>query len=467
MSVLAQGETTDTQKLKIIAALAVPAMIEHMLQIAVGFVDTLFVAKLGLVEVTAVGVTNAIIAVYLAMFMAIGTGTSALIAKSVGAGDWEQARAIARQSAWLSGALGVVFGLATLLFAGPMLRWMGAEPDVLADGVVYFRIVGVPSVLLALTTVFGSILRAAGNTKTPMKVGVWVNAVHIGLDYILIFGLFSLPGLGIAGAAWATVLARMVGVVALYVSIRKSKLSLSLSLPFPFSLSLSLRTATSAGQFARPLLRLSAPAAAERLIMRFGQVLYFGLIVRLGTDVYAAHTIAGNIEILSYMPGMGLAVAATTLVGQCIGANRPEDAYRYGLLTTGAAVAWMTVAGALLFAASPFAAAWFTDRPDVIGMVTTALRIDAFAQPFLAAGLVLTGALQGAGDTKSPMYSTAVGMWLIRVAGVYVLSVVWGLGIAGVWLSIAIDLAVRALFLWVAFSRKLRCIIKTNGGNEV
>ncbi|MEQ4481551.1 MATE family efflux transporter [Cohnella silvisoli] len=443
LSLLTEGKTTDKQKIKIILALAVPAMIENILQTVVGFVDTLFVSKLGLAEVTAVGVTNAIIAIYLAIFMAMGTGTSALIAISVGAGDLDKAKAIAKLSTWISGTLGILFGVVTFFFAEPLLRLMGAEPKVLADGVVYFRIVAVPSIFISLMMVFGSILRAAGDTKTPMKVGMWINVIHIALDYILIFGLSVSPGFGIAGAAWATVIARAIGTIALYVCIRRSKLSFSFRKRGAVGVSL-------------PLLQLSIPAAIERLIMRFGQVLYFGLIVRLGTDVYAAHTIAGNIEIFSYMPGYGLAIAATALVGQYLGANRREDAYRFGMLTTGIAVAFMSFVGILLFVFSPFAAAWFTDRNEVIEMVTTALRIDAFAMPFLAIGLVLAGALQGAGDTKSPMYSTAVGMWLIRVVGVYVLSVALGMGIAGVWLSIAIDVAVRAGFLFLRFSKRLR-----------
>jgi len=414
----------------------------------VGFVDTLFVAKLGLAEVAAVGVTNAILAVYLAVFMAMGVGTSSLIAKSVGAGDMERAKVIAKQSTWLSAVLGIVFGIITLLFAEPLLRIMGAEPDVLADGIVYFRIVAIPSIFISLMTVFGSVLRAAGDTKTPMKVGIWINLIHVVLDYILIFGLFGMGGWGIAGAAWATVIARAIGTVLLFLFIRKSKLSFS------------LRTATLSERFTLPLLKLSTPAAAERLIMRFGQVLYFGLIVRIGTDVYAAHMIAGNIEIFSYMPGYGLAVAATTLVGQSLGANRRADAYRYGLLTTGIAVIFMSLIGVLLFIFSPLAATWFTGQVDVVDMVTTALRIDAFAQPFLAVGLVLAGALQGAGDTKSPMYSTAIGMWLIRVVGVYVLCIYWGMGIAGVWLSIAIDLLIRAVYLLFRFKRMFRDVGK-------
>lgn len=434
-------DTTNRQKIGVILSLAVPAMIENILQTVVGFVDTLFVSKLGLVEVTAVGVANAVLAVYIAIFMALGVGTSALIAKNVGAGDLERAKSVAKQSTLMASIAGLLFGVITLFFAEPLLRVMGAEPRVLDVAVDYFQIVAVPSIFISLMFVLGSILRASGDTKTPMKVSWYINILHIFLDYVLIFGIWKFSGLGVRGAAFATVIVRLVGTLALYNRIQKSNLAFSWK--------------QSSGEFTSPLLKLSGPAAAERLIMRLGQVLYFGLIVRIGTETYAAHTIAGNIETFSYMPGYGLAVAATTLVGQHLGANRRKDAHRFGMLTTLVAVVFMSFIGVLLFFFSPWFATWFTSDQSVIQMVTTALRIDAFAQPALAVGLVLAGALQGAGDTKSPMYSTAIGMWLVRVVGVYVLGIQLQMGIAGVWLSIAIDLFIRAIYLFYRFNRQL------------
>jgi putative MATE family efflux protein len=431
------------QKLFVVLALAVPAMIENLLQTIVGFVDTLFVAKIGLAEVTAVGISNAILAVYMAIFMAIGTGTSALISRSIGARDIEKAKLIAKQSTWTAIIAGLLFGLISLFFAKPLLQIMSAEPQVLEIAVTYFTIVAVPSVFISLMLIFGSILRAAGDTKTPMKVSIWINIVHIVLDYVLIFGIMSFGGWGIAGAAWATVIVRVMGTIALYFYIKRTPLSFSMFSGFSFN------------EHTKALLKLSTPAAIERLFMRLGQVLYFGLIVQIGTNTFAAHTVAGNIEIFSYMPGYGLAVAATTLVGQNLGANQKRQAYVYGMLTTGVAVAFMSVVGVILFFFSPYFATWFTSDHSVIEMVSTALKIDAFAQPFLAVGLVLAGALQGAGDTKSPMYSTAIGMWVIRVVGVYVLGIQFGMGIAGVWLSIAIDLFVRAVYLFYRFRKQL------------
>ncbi|WP_445505964.1 MATE family efflux transporter [Niallia sp. 03190] len=438
-----QENRTNKQKIFVIFSLAIPAMIENILQTVVGFVDTLFVSKLGLNEVTAVGVANAVLAVYIAIFMALGVGASSLIARSIGAGEIQKAKLIARQSTILSALLGLFFGIITFFFSEPLLRLMGAESKVLADGITYFRIVAIPSIFISLMFIFGSILRASGDTKTPMKVSWWINFIHIGLDYVLIFGLFDFEGLGVAGAAWATVIVRVIGAIVLFNYIKKSKVSFSL-----------FKSSSSEGTSS--ILKISTPAVMERLIMRLGQVVYFGLIVKIGADTYAAHSIAGNIETFSYMPGYGLAIAATTLVGQYVGAKRLKEAYTYGILTTGIAIAFMAFIGIILFFLSPWFATWFTTDKAAINMVVTALRIDAFAQPALAVGLVLAGALQGAGDTKSPMYSTAIGMWVIRVIGVYILGIQLGMGIAGVWLSIAIDLYVRAIFLYFRFKNNTK-----------
>ncbi|MDN7245177.1 MATE family efflux transporter [Planococcus shenhongbingii] len=436
------------EKLLAIVFLAVPAMIENILQTVVGFVDTLFIAKVGLLEVTAVGVANAVLAIYLAIFMAMGIATSSLIARSIGAGDMAKAKAVAKQSMVIALAVGAFFGLLTLVFAEFLIGLFGAEARVVAEGATYLRIVGIPSVFISLMLIFGSILRGAGDTKTPMNVAWGINLLHIPLDYVLIFGVGDWTGWGVAGAAWATVIVRIIGTFALYAYIQKS------------AVSFSLWETTEAHSMFSTLFALAAPAAAERLIMRLGQVLYFGLIVVIGTKTFAAHTIAGNIEMFSYMPGYGLAVAAATLVGQYLGAGKIKEAYQYGLLTMGVAVGFMSVIGVFLFLFAPWLAALFTQDPEAVRMVAVALRIDAFAQPALAVGLVLTGALQGAGDTKSPMYSTAIGMWLIRIVGIYVLGIYFGLGIAGIWLAIALDILIRAIFLFWRYRHLFKKLIQ-------
>lgn len=430
------------QKSKTILKLAIPTVIENFLLTVVGFVDTFFVAKIGLAEVAAVGVINAISAIYIAVFLALGIGTAALIAQNIGAGNIKQAKVIAGQSTWLAMGAGGIAGILTLLFAEPLLRYMGVEAEVLSAGIIYFEITCIPAIFISLMAVFGTILRSSGDSKTPMKVGLGINMLHLVLDYILIFGLGSWQGWGIAGAAWATTLSRVAGAVILYLYIRKSNVAFS------------LRTGVSK-QLIMPILELAGPAVVERLVMRLGQLFYAGLIVRIGTEVYSAFLIAGNISYFSFMPGYGLAIAATTLVGNQIGSARYKEAYQYGMITTWIAGIFMGLIGVVYFCFAEFAGPWFTKEAQVIDMVTLGLQIDAFAQPFIAISLVITGALQGAGDTKSPMYSTIIGIWGIRVVGIYVLCLHFTMGIAGIWLVNAIDYILRSIFLLYRFRKRM------------
>lgn len=170
------GGMTDTKdKIKVILLLAMPAIIEYFFQTILGFVDTLFVSKLGLAEVSAVGITNAILAIYIAVFMSLGVAVNVWVAKYIGAGENEKARHISQQAIVLAIALGVIFGAVTFFFATPLLQLMGVEENVLELGTLYFRIVAVPSVLISLMFVLSSILRGTGDTKTPMKVTIGIN----------------------------------------------------------------------------------------------------------------------------------------------------------------------------------------------------------------------------------------------------------------------------------------------------
>ncbi|BCU80990.1 MATE family efflux transporter [Polycladomyces abyssicola] len=433
---------TIREKISTVMTLAWPAIVENTLQTLVGFVDTLFVSKLGLAEVSAVGITQRILELYFAVFMAIGVGSTALIARYIGANQIEQARRVAKQSILLASWVGIVFGIATLFFAEPILQMMGAEPAVLHQGTIYFRVVAVPSLFISLTFILGSLLRGTGDTVSPMKAGLWMNGVHIALDYLLIFGLGPLPGFGIAGAAAATVLARVFGLWLLIRSLRRTRLGKEWPQGWKPD-----------RQVLRSITGIGTPAAIERLIMRFGQVLYFGLILALGTYTFAAHQIAGNIETFSYLPGYGFAVAATTLVGQQLGAKRIKEALTYGYISVLLAIAFMGAIGIFLYFGGEWAAHYFTKESTVIHQVGVALKIDAFTQIPLAVVLVLTGALNGAGDTKWPMISTAVGIWVVRVVGVYGLGIALGWGLAGVWLAILLDNLWRALFLgWRFYS---------------
>ena len=428
-----------------VLSLAIPATIENILQTLVGFIDTLMISRIGLLAVTAVGVANTILNVYLAIFIALGVGSSALIAQYLGANKEKKAQKITNQSFVLAVVVGLFSSLVTLLLGKPLLETMGASAEVLTYSKQFFYIVGGSSVFISLMTVLGSILRATGDTRTPMKVTAIVNIGNIILDYILIFGLGPIPALGVVGTAIGTAVSRLIGTILLVNKVQQS------SSPLDFS---TLFKKTNY----QLLINLTIPATLERLVMRLGQVLYFGLIVSIGAKTFAAHSIAGNIESFTYMPAYGLATAAATLVGNSIGAKDLSKASHYAYSAAKYGVISMSLLGVILFFGSPLFATLFTNDTEAISQIVTALRIDSFAQPVLAISLITTGSLQGMGDTKSPLYSTAFGMWVIRVVGVIVLSKIFNLGIAGVWLSIAIDLFLRSLFLVYRFKRNIKAL---------
>ena len=205
----------NLKKNKIIQ-LAVPATVENVLQTLVGFIDTLMISKIGLMAVTAVGVANTILNVYLAIFIALGVGTSALIAQKLGAKKATEAQTITNQSIVLAIVIGLLFGLVSIIFGQQLLGVMGASSKVLNYSKEFFFIVGGASVFISLMTIMGSILRATGDTKTPMKVSVIVNIGNIVIDYILIFGLGPIPALGVVGTAIGTVISRMIGCYLLF-----------------------------------------------------------------------------------------------------------------------------------------------------------------------------------------------------------------------------------------------------------
>ncbi len=425
-----------------ILALAIPATIENVLQTAVGFIDALMISKIGLVAVTAVGIANTILNVYLALFIALGVGASALIAQKIGAKHPDEAQKVTNQAVMLTLAVSLLLGIISIVFGESLFRVMGASEAVLQEALQFFMVVGGGALFMGLMTIFGSILRATGDTKSPMKISVVVNIGNVVIDYILIFGLGPIPALGVLGTAIGTVLSRGLGCWLLYRKVQQSESPVDHASLF------------NSGNY-RPLVNLSIPATLERLVMRLGQVLYFGLIVSISAKTFAAHSIAGNIESFTYMPAYGLATAATTLVGNAVGAGESQQAKRYGYSAAKYGVIFMSLLGVVLFFGAPFFASLFTSDQEALRQIVIALRIDAFAQPGLAISLITTGALQGMGDTKSPLYSTAFGMWGIRVVGVIVLSKYLGLGIAGIWLSIAIDLYLRSLFLVYKFNHNL------------
>lgn len=434
----------DKKSIITIMTLALPAMIENILQVLIGSVDTYFIGKIGTEAIASVGATNLIMNVYIAFFLALGVGTTAIVSRNIGANDIENANNAVKQSIIMTMAIGLLIGAINLIFSKEILSILGAEERVLEYALPYFFSVAVPLIFLGLMMVLSSSLRGVGDTKTPMKIAIVSNIVNIVLDYILIFGIFNFTGLGILGAGIATTISRIIGAILLLRAINGEKAKIHINIFDKWYIDKNIL---------KSITKIGLPAGVEKLIMRFGQLIYGGLIIKIGTEAYAAHNIAGTIETFSYLPGMGFGVAAATLVGQNLGARKVDEAKKNGLTSYFLSTVFMVLVGAVFYIFAPFFASLFSEDLEVINLVVKVLRIIALFQPFLCVTLVITSALQGAGDTKFPMYSTFIGIWGVRVLGVYILGIKLNLGLVGVWLAYALDVTVRGTILMVRFMR--------------
>ncbi|EHS55631.1 MATE family efflux transporter [Paenibacillus kribbensis] len=429
---------------KRVFSIALPAIGEAYLQSLLGVVDSFFIARLGLLSINAVGVTNIYSLTYLGVFTAVSTAISVYVSRAIGAKNLEQGRSAIWHGFVVAFIIGVLISMGSVIFAVPLLHIMGAYGELQVTALPYFCIVLGISPLIALFTAQSAAFRATGDTRTPLKVGLEMNVIHIIFDYILIFGIGFIPGFGLAGAAWAMVLAR------LYASLRlwwKSRKVEAISL-----LKQDLRIQVS---FLANMMKFAIPVAFERLSMRLGQVVYFGLIVRMGVETYAAHNIAGTLTVFASTVGSGFAIAASVTIGQAIGSKNDSAVQSYRRWSYIQSAVSMTVITALLCIFSPWIGLMFTDNSNVIHLLFIVLAIDTLSQPFLASALVDTSAIQAGGNSKYPMIVTTIGIWGVRTLGVYLFAWHLGLGLPAVWASIAADNALRA-FLFMRYRKKAK-----------
>lgn len=425
-----------------IVRLAWPVFAEMSLQTLTQVVDLVMVGRLGAVAVAAVGLSFQPIWLAAGVFMGLAAGTTAVVARSVGAGQSGEAGKAAHQSFLLAAVMALGLGAGVYAGAGFLLRVMGAEPAVAAEGGSYVRFLVPGMAAMMGGQVLAGALRGAGDTRTPMKVNGLVNLFNVFGNWVLIFGHLGFPALGITGAAIATSLARAGGLAMLLAAFFRPNTAVA----FP------------ARHFFRPdtaamarVVRVGLPAALERLTTSLGMVLYARVVAGLGTVAYAAHAIALNVESLSYMPGIAFSVAASALVGQELGARRPHRAAAGGWECTRLALLVMGGMGLVFLLAPGPLMRLYTADPAIVALGVVALRVVAFAQLPEAAGFVLGGALRGAGDTRTVLYVSLAGVWGVRLLTAYLFVSVLGLGILGAWLAMTLDWVVRAAYLTARF----------------
>jgi putative MATE family efflux protein len=418
--------------------------VESVLQMGVGLVNTGMVGHLSAMAIGAVGLTNRAIQVAWALFQAVSTGATVLVAQAVGAGNRERARTIAAQ-ALLFGSISVT--LLAVFFAAygsHVLSIFRPDPSLLASATGYLRIIVIGMPAVGIMTACGATLRGAGNTRTPMVIAVIVNLINVAGNGTLIYGKLGFPAMGITGSAIATVTAQWIGAMLALIALtgRNSALGLSWRGPWAFA-------RRELGQ----MLEIGLPATGESLFWQAAAVILTLYITGFGTEALAAHQLGLQAESLSYMPTAGFGIAATALVGQAIGARNPHLAKRASRELGILASAITAFTAGLLFFFPRQILALLTNDSQVIALGAIYLRLMATAQIPQQLGGVFTGALRGSGDTRTPMFIAALGLWGVRLPLAYILAFPLKMGIAGVWTGMTVDLFVRFTLTTVRYSR--------------
>ena len=417
----------------IVLGLAWPTMLEQWLQVAAQYVDSAMVGRLGAQATAAVGATSTVNWLVGSSISATSIGFLAYIAREYGARRYENAAKAAAQSVLACLCLGLAFMIVTLSLSRHIPRWMNAQPEILDTASRYFFIIYLPMLFRAATVIFGTVLRASGDTRTPMRCNLLVNAVNVVLNYLLIYesrpvnllGLrFHMPGagLGVIGAAWGTAIAMTVGGILMTFALWRHPL-----------LSPRGRSLRPDWEILKPCLRVALPAGLQRFGTSFGYVAFASLINGIGTVSTAAHSIANTAESAFYIPAYGIQTAAATLSGNASGMR--DQTYMKSVTRTLLILeaSLMTFSGALLFLMAERMMGMFTPDPEVIRLGTVVLRMVAVTEPLYGVAIVLEGIFQGVGDTMYAFGCNIVGMWGVRVLGTVITVRLLGYGLPAAW----------------------------------
>jgi len=414
-------------------SLALPAVLSSLLQRSVGIVDIFLVGGLGASSIAAVGIAQIMVFVAMSISWGINVGVTVLVAQLWGAERKEEAAKAAFQAMLLVIVAAAVIMILGLLYGGRVASFLGAAGEVQQILLEYIDILFSFILFTISINVIAGIMQGTGDTKTPLYATLIVNILHVIVAYPLIYGSFGFPKLGVKGAAIAIAISEGLGALFLFLrSLSKRYIIISRHLEMRFT------TMT---------FKLGYPIFIDRLLQNVGSMAFAKVILLYGTAVYAAHQVGLAIEAFSFMPGYGIAVAAATMVGQNIGAGRPDHARISAHEAQRLAVVLMALMG-LVFFFFPYALLrTFTKDPEVIRYGITYMKITAFAQIPLAITMVLGGSLRGAGDTGFIMFATVAGMWFIRVPIAALFAVVFQLEVRYVWSVMILDWIVRLSFL--------------------
>lgn len=425
--------------------IAWPAIAEQCLNLTVGLNEVFLIGhlsievskKLGYESATALAAVSLgqfFNWVSLAAFNGIGIATTALVARSIGAKQSGKASDYGRQGLLMSLGLGLIVAVALYFFAPFLLFLLGAEGELLTVGTLFVKTTAFGFPLFALLIAGNACLRGSGDTRTPLVIMLIVNAVNVLVAWVFIHGNFGLPAFGVQGAAFGAVTSWTVGTLLVL-----ARLLYGMRIGARLNGFLVARRLAFDKAMSKIILGQAFPTAAEQWVFQVGIFFFARLLVSEGTTTFAAHNVVINIDSISFLPGIGIGIATTVLVGQALGAGKTNEAEAYSWAAVKMGVAFMTVMGLLFIAVPEFFIGLLVSDPAVIAEATPALRVAGFFDPIIGLNFILMGALRGAGDTKFPLYGRMISSVGIRVSLAYLFIPALGWGLMGGRLAMGLD----------------------------
>ena len=440
------GDAMNTrEQIQLILQLSVPAILAQLSHIIMQYIDASMVGRLGAAASASIGLMASSTWLFNGICQASVTGYTVQTAQHIGAGEEKEARAVMKQAFVVAVGFAAVIACAGALLSGGLPAWLGGESAICADASAYFLIYALSLPFVQLNNLAGGMLQASGNMRVPSVLHVLMCLLDVVFNMLLIFPETVLlgvripgAGMGVSGAALGTALAQAVTALLMlfFLLVRSPMLRLRRGERLP------LRRR----HFTR-WLRIGVPLGVERVIMSGAQVMATRIVAPLGTVAIAANSFGVTAEGFCYMPGYGIAAAATTLIGQSIGANRKDMARRLGWLTTALGMLVMSVSGALMYAFAPLMIGIMSPDAEVVALGARGLRLVAFAEPMFAASIVASGVFRGAGDTLVPSLINFLTMWGVRLPVAALLAP--RMGLIGVWTGMISDLVIGGMLFLV------------------
>ncbi|WMT28265.1 MATE family efflux transporter [Bacillus aerius] len=419
-------------------ALTWPIFIEISLYMLMGSADTLMLSQYSDNSVAAVGVSNQLLNLLIVMFSFITTGTTIVIAQLLGAGRKQEATQVAYVSLGTNFLISFVISLLMFVLAVPILHMMGLSSELMPDATVFLQIVGLLSFIQALIMTYSAILKSYGFTRDTMYVTIGMNLLNIAGNYLVIFGPFGFPVLGVMGVALSTSFARLIGLTAMILIVRHR-----IGLRFSFKRMFYIQRT-----HLKKLLKIGIPSAGEQLSYNGSQMIITLFITFMGTQALAAKVYTQNLMMFIMLFGAAISQGTQILIGRLIGAKEFDAAYRRCMKSLYWAIAISLLSSTALSLSSTHLLTFFTSNSEIIQTASLLLILTMILEPGRSFNMVIINSLRAAGDAKFPVYMAMISMWGIGLPIAYLLGIQLEMGLIGVWISFIVDEWVRGIFMY-------------------